>query len=181
MDALGMVEINSIAAGIEAGDEMLKTADVQLVCAQPVCPGKYMVIVQGKVAAVRSSVDAGIASAKETLIDSLVIASVHPQVFSALACATEIEKCNAVGVIETFSLVTTIYAADEAVKSANVELIEIRLGRGLGGKSFVIITGDVSSVKHAVEASLKSELTQGMVVRTAVIPSPHPDMMKALL
>lgn len=176
-----MIELNSIAGGIEAGDQMLKTANVNLICAQPVCPGKYIVIVQGKVADVKSSVEAGVEVAKETLVDSIVIASVHTQVFAALNCTTEIEKRNAVGVIETFSLVTAIYAADSAVKSAEVDLIEIRLGRGLGGKSYVVMTGDVSSVKHAVEVSSNSEQCQGMIVRTAVIPSPHPDLMKALL
>ncbi|MBO5520268.1 MAG: BMC domain-containing protein, partial [Eubacterium sp.] len=59
MNALGMVEIQSIPAGIEAGDFMLKAASVDLVTAQAVCAGKYIVIVTGDVAAVRSSVQAG--------------------------------------------------------------------------------------------------------------------------
>ena len=51
MEALGMVELNSVAAGVKAGDEMLKTANVELIAAQPTCPGKYMIVVQGKVSA----------------------------------------------------------------------------------------------------------------------------------
>lgn len=181
MDALGMIELNSVASGIEAGDEMLKTADVRLINALPVCPGKYMVMVQGGVAAVKSSIEAGKIIAKETLVDSLVIANVHPQVFSALNLSSEIKKRNALGIIETFSLVSTIYAADSAVKSANVDLIEIRLGRGLGGKAYVVLTGDVSAVKYAVESAAKSNECEGMIVRTVVIPSPDPDLMNTLL
>ena len=56
MNALGMIETNSIPVGIEAGDAMLKAADVALVTAQAVCAGKYIVIVSGDVAAVKASV-----------------------------------------------------------------------------------------------------------------------------
>lgn len=181
MDALGMIEVNSIAAGIDAGDAMLKTASVALVNAQPVCCGKYIVIVQGKVAEVQSSVDSGVNTAMESLVDSVVIPNVHPQVFSALNCSSIIERNDAVGVIETFSLAASIYAADAAVKAAHVDLIEVRLGRGLGGKAFVVLTGDVSSVKAAVDSASKNHSTEGMIARVTVIPSPHPDLMKALL
>lgn len=181
MDALGMIEVNSIAGGVDVGDVMLKTANVSLINAQPVCCGKYIIMVQGSVAAVKSSVEAGVLIAKESLVDSLVIPNVHKQVFYALNCSSIIEKTGAIGVIETFSLVASIYAADTAVKAAKVDLIEIRLGRGLGGKAYVVITGDVSSVKSAVEAAVKSPGSEGMIARTSVIPSPHPDLMKALL
>jgi microcompartment protein CcmL/EutN len=181
MDALGMIEVNSIAAGIDAGDAMLKTASVTLINAQPVCCGKYIVMVQGKVAEVKSSVESGINAAGGCLVDSLVIPNVHPQVFSALNCSSVIEKKDAVGIIETFSLVASLYAADTAVKAAQVDLIEIRLGRGLGGKAYVILTGDVSSVKASVDSASKGQSSEGMIARVTVIPSPHADLMKALL
>ena len=37
MNALGMIEVQSIPLGVNAGDAMLKAATVQLVTAQPVC------------------------------------------------------------------------------------------------------------------------------------------------
>lgn len=180
MDALGLIEVNSIAAGIEIADIMLKTADVKLLSAQPICCGKYIIMVQGGVSEVKSSVDSGKPAAEESIVDSFVIANIHPQVFSAITCATEISGINAVGVIETFSLAACILSADSAVKAADVDLIEIRLGRGLGGKSFVVMTGDVSAVKHAVESGSKRHESDGMIARTAIIPSPHKELMKAL-
>ena len=39
MNALGMIELTSIPAGVQAGDAMLKAAAVELVTAQPVCAG----------------------------------------------------------------------------------------------------------------------------------------------
>ena len=181
MDALGMVEVNSIAAGMEVSDAMLKAANVRLVGAQPVCAGKYITLVQGDVAAVKSSVDAGVSVAGNYHVDSFIIPNLHEQIFKALACATALERTDAIGTIETYSLATCIEAADTAVKSANIELIEIRLGRGLGGKSFVTMTGDVSAVKFAVENAVKSLGSGGMLLKTSVIPSPHPDLIKSIV
>lgn len=181
LDALGMIEVNSIAAGFGIADVMMKTADVRLVSAQPICCGKYMIIVQGGVSEVKSSVESGREMAGSSLVDSFVIANIHPQVFKALSCSTEMQGTNAIGVFETFSLAACIVTSDAAVKAADVDLLEIRLGRGMGGKSFVVMTGDVSAVKHAVEAGTKQQDLNGMITNTVVIPSPHSDFIKAVL
>lgn len=176
-----MIETNSIPAGIEAGDAMLKAASVSLVSAQAVCAGKYIVIVSGDVAAVKSSVEAGRAVADWALVDSIVIPNVSEQVISAMCAATDIGKPDALGILESYSLASAVVCADTAVKAADVTLIEVRLGRGLGGKSFVVLTGEVAAVRFSMDAASKVEDAQGMVARTVVIPSPHPDILKAVL
>jgi microcompartment protein CcmL/EutN len=181
MNAIGMVETNCIPKGIEAGDAMLKAADVALVIAQTACAGKYVVIVTGDVAAVKAAVQAGGATAEETLVDSMVIPNADEQVIRAISACTDPGHCEALGIIETFSLASAIVCADSAVKSADVALIEIRLGRGMGGKSFVTLTGDVAAARFAVETARRGEETAGMVARTVVIPSPHPDIISAII
>ena len=137
MNALGMIETNAIPVGVNAGDAMLKAATVELVAAQPVCAGKYIVIVTGEVAAVKESVEAGKTTAGSRLVDSMVISHVHEQVPKAINAFNEIGTVSAVGVMEAFSLCSAVVAADAAVKAADIQLIDIRLGRGLGGKSFI--------------------------------------------
>ena len=181
MDALGMIELNSVAAGIEASDSMLKIAATTLTAAHPVCSGKFIVMVRGEVAAVKSSVEAGVKTSGENLVDSLLIPNVNPQVFRAVAGAMEVPEGGAIGVIETFSLASCIYASDAAVKAADVTLIEVRLGRGLGGKSYVVMTGDVSSVNEAVRVGKSAPECLGMIVRTAVIAAPHESVKEALI
>ena len=129
----------------------------------------------------KSSVQAGIENAGSTLVDSLVIPNVDERVIAAMAGACPAEQVQAVGVVETFSLASAISVADIAVKAADVELIEVRLGRGMGGKSFVIVTGEVAAVEAAVQAAEKSEETQGLISSSVVIPSPHMDMIRALM
>ena len=160
---------------------MLNAASVELVTAQAVCAGKYIVIVTGEVAAVRSSVQAGENAAGNLLINSIVISGIHRQVPQAINACTEIGQVEAVGVMETFSLCAAVIAADAAVKAAEVDLIEVRLGRGLGGKSFIVLTGDVAAVHAAVDAGTALDEVQGLMSRSVVIPSPHPDIIKSLL
>ena len=58
---------------------------------------------------------------------------------------------------------------------------EVRLGRGMGGKSFVIVTGEVAAVEAAVQAAEGSKETHGLISSSVVIPSPHMDIIRALL
>ncbi len=181
MTAIGVVETNSIPLGVLAGDQMVKTAMVNLVSAQTACAGKYIVVVSGDVAAVRAAVSAGVSGAASQLVDSLVIPNIDERVLHAMMGATLIEQPQALGVVETFSLASTISAADTAVKTSAVELIEVRLGRGMGGKSFVMFTGEVAAVEAAMKAIEHSEGSQGLIGSSVVIPSPHMDMIRALL
>ena len=181
MIAIGVVETLSIPMGVLAGDQMLKTAQVELIEAQTTCPGKYIVVICGEVAAVRSAVQAGIDAVGETLVDSLVIPNVDERVVAAMAGATPAEDVQAVGVLETFSLASSVNAADAAVKAANVELIEVRLGRGMGGKSFIAVTGEVAAVEASIRAAEALAGMEGLIASRVVIPSPHPDMIRALM
>ena len=45
--AIGMIEFKTVSAGITAADAMVKTADVELLEAQTVCPGKYIALISG--------------------------------------------------------------------------------------------------------------------------------------
>lgn len=181
MAAIGMNEFMSIPAGIEACDAMLKAADVELVSAGCVCAGKYYVIVTGEVAAVRSSVEAGKEISKGLLVDSMVIPNVDPDVAKAIVACTEVDRLRALGIMETYSLCAAIVAADTAAKAADVKLLEVRLGRGLGGKSFILLTGEVSAVKASIKGAEAKEETKGLMAKSAVIPAPHPDMLRALV
>ena len=181
MISLGLLELSSIARGIEAGDAMVKAADVRLLKAGTVCPGKYEILLSGEVAAVASSMEVGRACAAEYLVDDLVIASLDPQVTAALGGCTPPPHIAALGVMEFFSIAASVVAADAAAKSAEVRLMEIRLGLGIGGKSFVTLCGDVAAVQAAIQAGVKEAAQKGMVVSTCVIPSPSPDIFLAML
>ena len=175
--AIGMVELSSIARGIETSDSMLKAAQVELLRSVTVCPGKYMVIVGGDTGAVRASLEAGKAAGGEFVVDTLLIPSVHEQVFPAIS-GTVVTDPQAVGVIEYYSIASAIEAADAAAKAAQITLIEVRTGYAIGGKGFVVLTGDVGAVRAAIDAAKQvSEL----YVESTVIPRPAPQLLESLL
>ena len=149
--AIGMIEFNSIARGIYVADQMVKTSDVEIVTANSVCPGKYIAIVHGDVSSVETSVKRGLETAGEFFVDSIVIPNVHAGVFPAVVSATIPEEIQALGILESYSLATMVIATDAVLKAAQLEPIEVRLGTGLGGKSYFTFTGDVAAVKAGIE------------------------------
>jgi len=179
--AIGLVEFNSIARGIEVADQMLKTANVEIIISTATCPGKYITLVHGDVAAVENSVKSAVRLGGEFLVDDLIIPNVDDQIFPAITGSSSIEKIRAIGVIESFSIASMIVAADAGVKAANVELLELRLGSGIGGKSYVIMTGDVSDVNASVEVGVNAIKDTGNIVAYTVIPSPHDNFKKTLI
>jgi len=176
--AIGMLELSSIARGIEAGDDMIKAARIDLIRASSVCPGKYIVIVAGDTGDVKAAMKAGIAKAETYLVDSLQISNVHEQLIPALSAAVAVDKPGAVGVIEFYSISSAILAADAAAKAAQISLIEVRIGYAIGGKGFVTLMGEVGAVRAAIAAAKE---TSELYVESTVIPRPSPEIFEALL
>lgn len=115
-------------------------------------------------------------------MDSLVIPNVDERVVAAMAGACPAEQVEAVGVVETFSLASAISVADISVKAARRGPHRGAPGARHGRQTYVIITGEVA----AVEASVRGrggpgEGLEGLIASSVVIPSPHMDMIRALM
>lgn len=181
--SLGLVEFNSIAKGIEGADSMVKAADVQVVATRPVCPGKYIILVSGEISAVESSVAVGVNQGGQYVVDTFILPSAHPSLLQAFNNTNDPGKIvpGALGVIETFSVAAIIMAADVAAKASDVEVTELRVAVGVGGKGVALFTGDVSAVEAAVNAGAKVAADKGLLVQQVVIPSLDRDLWDALI
>lgn len=179
--AIGLIELRSIARGMKTTDAILKAANVELLRAHVVCPGKYIILIAGAISQVKNAVSIGQQIAPEVVVDHFVLSNVHPSVFPALTATTEIERVKAIGVVETFTLAASIVAADTAVKAAPVDLIEIRLPFAMGGKAFTVFTGEVSAVRSGVQAAADRLRDEGVIDSFEVIPAPHKDLVEKLL
>ncbi|MBQ7039788.1 MAG: BMC domain-containing protein [Clostridia bacterium] len=179
--AIGMAEYQTVSAGIRAADLMVKTADVEIIEAQVVCPGKYIVLISGELSAVRASVDAAKAIYENKLIDSFVLGNPDDSIFPAIYGANAIENKNALGVLETFSAASIIVAADMAAKTADVQLIELRIAKGMCGKSYLLLTGEVAAVQAAIDRAQQEVGSGGMFLDSSVIASPDSKMWETIL
>lgn len=180
--SIGMLELSSVARGVEVADSVLWSARVEMLFASPVQPGKYVMLFTGSVQDVRSAARDGAETAGPDLVDSLVIPQLHEQVLPILRRnGGRIHgELDAVGVIETTTVASSIVACDTALKTASVDLIDLRIANGLGGKSFFTLTGEVSDVRSAVQAGARTAAERGLLARDVVIARPHPELVAHL-
>ncbi len=179
--AIGMVEYATVSTGIQAADTLVKTAEVEIIEAQVVCPGKYIVIIAGELSALKASVDACKFRYGEKLVDSFVLGNVDDGVFPAMYATVDVENPRAMGVMETYSGASAIVAADAAAKTADVTLVELRIARGMCGKSYLILSGEVAAVSAAIENANAAAGDKGMFLDSSIIPNPDPKLWEKIL
>ena len=140
-------------------------------------------MVTGDVTSVDAALHAGATAAGASLIERRQIARVHPAVLAGISQSGEIDsrQLRSIGVIETFSAASIIEVADSAVKSANVTLLRVHLAMALGGKGFLLMAGDVSSVQAAVATASEVAARDGMLVGRCVIPAPSEELFRDYL
>lgn len=178
--ALLLLEFDSIAAGIEAGDAMVKRAPLLTLHAGTVHPGKYLVMAGGEVADVEEAWIAGRSMTSGFAVDEVFLPDVDPRVVSSLTGTRKPGPGEALGVIETRTVASTIQAADAAVKGALVDLLEIHLADGLGGKAYALFGGEVANVEEAVQVGVASLRDPVVLVASVVIPQLHEEMRENL-
>ncbi|MDR2750191.1 MAG: BMC domain-containing protein [Clostridiales bacterium] len=178
--SIAAYELKSIAKGVEAADAALKSANVKLVSAQPVCPGKFEIFLAGPLSDVKAASDRIDREFGEFLIDSVQIGRIDQSVAKALLGALPQPTLDALGSIETFTAASTIMAADAAVKSACVSILELRIARGMGGKGYVSFTGAAADTPAAIEAGSASAKRQGTFVASSFIAAPHRELWNLL-
>ena len=177
-NSIGAIELSSIGLGYRAQDELLKAGNVQILIARTICSGKYLIIFGGPVSDVEASLKAAEQVSGEAVIDSLVIPNVQEMVFPAMGQSVVLEKgqAEALGVIETYSGVSIIAAADAAAKAAKVTLFKIHIAMALGGKAYCLLTGTVADCEAAVSAGAAEARDRGLLVSEVVIPRPSEEL-----
>lgn len=180
MVSIGIIEINNIAKGYLVCDNILKKSQVQMVMAQPVCPGKFIMIFGGSVSSVKVACDYARVNFSENVLDISEFGNIDIRVFDALNGAAGGATSGALGIVETFSVSSCILAADAALKAANVEIAELRIARGMAGKSYVALSGTVAAVTAGVDAGVQNAIDNGLLNDTAIIASPHEDLWQYL-
>mgnify|MGYP001381288012 CR=1 FL=1 len=176
--SIGAVELSSIAVGYQVQDAMLKAANVEILIARTICSGKYFIVVGGSVSDVASGIRAALAAPSEAIIDHVEIPNVHESVFPALGQSVTIAEpdAGAMGIVETFSGVSVLAAADAAAKAAKVQLFRIHVAMALGGKGFCLMTGTVGDCRTGVSAAAAEVRKRGLLVAETVITRPSKEL-----
>jgi microcompartment protein CcmL/EutN len=176
---LALLEVSSLARGVVVADAVAKRARIELLQCGPVSPGKYLVLFTGGVGEVDESMAAGVAAAKESLLDRLFLPQAHAQLLPALRAgaagfAHEAAEDPA-GVVELHSVAAALRSADAACKAAEVRLQLLHLARGIGGKAWFILRGDLESIEAGVLAATQAA-GDGLLAGAEIIARPHADL-----
>lgn len=176
--AICLIEFNNIADGITAADAMTKKAPIAMLKSGTISQGKYLVLIGGSTASVKESYQEGMSISSENVVDSLFLPDIHSQVYRAVLGYRQPCDVEALGIIETGTVAATIQVADAGVKGAKVNIVEIRLADGYGGKGYTLFNGKVEDVEAALEIGLQSIETHQVTVVSRIISALHPQVSR---
>ena len=178
-DALALVELDSIARGYRVVDAMVKRSPVEILEANLVEPGKYLVLFAGGVAEVEEAYAAALEVGQGHLVDTLLLPMVHASVVPGLRGAQDCEDPDTIGIVEASNVSAMLESCDRALKDADVALAGLRLTPALGGKAFFVVHGAQADVEAATEVA--TAVLVERKVQVEVIPRPHEDFLAYLL
>jgi microcompartment protein CcmL/EutN len=179
-DNLGVIEFKSIARGIYTTDSMLKEAAVSLVLATTLCPGKYLTVVGGNVSAVEKAVSVAKNIGAKEVYSARSVNSINKAVTDAIGGVVKRTIDDSISIIESQNMACMISAADISLDTAEVEIVELRLGKGCGANSFFIITGQLSAVEEATGKAVLFLQKEGSLIAFRIVKNPDRDILKWL-
>ena len=180
-DALALIEFDSVASGLRAVDVIVKASPVEVLEANLVEPGKFLVLYVGGVAEVEASQLAVKEEFATSIRAEILLPMVHPDLVHALRGSEDREHPEALGIVEGSDVAHTLVAADRSLKDASVRLVGIRVAVGLGGRAFYVIRGALHDVEAGVASGLSILEAADRVYRTEIIARPHREMVPWLL
>jgi microcompartment protein CcmL/EutN len=150
--ALAMLVLSDIPAGLRALDGLAKEAPIELLATGTIQCGSYMLAFGGQVDPVQRAHARAIELAGGTVIDEVLLAHADERIVPAWRDGSiqGLGEGDTLGVISVSSPPTILRAVDRALKGALVELLELRVGDGLGGKALAMLWGET----HDVQAGL---------------------------
>jgi microcompartment protein CcmL/EutN len=177
---MALLEFKSVAAGVLAGDHMVKRSPIALLRCGSIHPGRYLILVGGSVASTEEAYAAGlqIGEAQGAISDSVFLGDVHPYLHDAVLGARCDLEGAALAVVETRSSPALLNAVDAAVKSTPVMLCEVRLGDDLGGHALALMAGDLHDAETALE--ICAERAGERLLARTLMPRLDPDLRSLL-
>jgi microcompartment protein CcmL/EutN len=180
--ALGFIELSSISRGLFLTDAILKKAPVRVVASLPISSGKHVLVFVGDVASVDEAHRAAIEAGDGTVVREVLIPGLHEQLAPFMdslwtAESTRSLAGESVGIVESSTLAGAILSADRALKAARVSLCRMRLGQGIGGKAYFVLTGRQDDVEAALEAARDTLVGLDSFCRMDIVPRPQDEAL----
>jgi microcompartment protein CcmL/EutN len=152
--ALALLELGSIAKGIVTLDALTKRARVSILLSEAVSPGKFLLLFAGEVADVGEAFEAGRASAGGALLDTLHLPNAHDALLPLIRGErTPLGSDTALSIQEFASVGAALRALDRALKETPCRGHKLHIARGIGGKAYFVLGGELHDVEAADAAA----------------------------
>lgn len=173
--AIAGLEFADIPTGIFATDAMVKKAPISVLKCGIVSPGRYLTIIGGSTASVDESFNEGCFWGKEFLTDKVLLPDVHPQLHDAILGRVGAKRATgALAILQTPTVCSTIRAAELALKSTPISLVELRLAESpLAGRGISVYRGELFDIEAAMDVARSFLAQAGLSASVKIIPSPH--------
>jgi len=148
-----MLDIGDVPPALVALDALAKEALVEVIARGTIQPGRFAILFAGEVEPVERSFYKGQSLSRASLRDSVLLPHAEERLVPAIAEAALRWPApgDTLGVIQLGFPPTLLRAVDAALKGALVELIQLRLGDGLGGRGIALLWGETHDVEAALE------------------------------
>lgn len=179
--AIALIECSNLPAGISAADAMVKKSPIAMLKSGTVSQGKFLILVGGSTASVEEAYREGLRVAGRSVVDSLILPDVHPQVHRAILGHRQPCDADSLGILETHTVAAIIEAADAGVKGAEVAIVEMRLADGYGGKGYTLFSGKLEEVEAAMQIARERIGERRVITATQIIASLHPEVAREIV
>ncbi|HEX5856122.1 MAG TPA: BMC domain-containing protein [Thermoanaerobaculia bacterium] len=181
--ALALILLGDIPPGLFVLDALAKEAEVEVLKTGTIHCGRYLILFGGEVGPVERSWRRALDLGGSSVVDEVLLPHAEARVAPAIRTGTIRWPASGdtLGVLQAATPPVLVRAVDAALKGALVELVELRVGDGLGGKAIASLWGETHDVEAAIDlarASFERAGAQGS--STAVIPRADPSVREAL-
>ena len=179
--AVGMIEVEGVAAAIVGADAACKAADVQLAGWASI-GGYTTAFFTGTISDVAAALQSGEEAARR-IIEHVVALLLHQP---AVACRHFVDfpagdpsdvPAGALGLVETRGYGVHIHTNDQMVKTAAVEVIKVLTVHDRVVCSLIL--GDIGAVTEAIAVAQQRLAGGEHLLGTALIPQPRPEVLAA--
>jgi microcompartment protein CcmL/EutN len=181
--ALAMLLLGEVPPGLRVLDALAKEAEVEVLQTGTIHCGRYLILFGGEVGPVERSWRRALDIAGSHVLDEVLLP--HAEARLTPAIRTGVVRWpsagDTLGVLQAATPPALIRAVDAALKGALVDLVELRVGDGLGGKAIASLWGETHDVEAAIDLARASfEKAGAQDFSTAVIPRADPAVREAL-
>ena len=181
--ALAMLLLTEVPAGLFVLDALVKEAYVTVLQTGTIQCGRYLILFGGEVEPVDRSFARAIEKGGGQVVDSVLLPHAEERLLPAIQDGVRRwpGPGDTLGMVQAATPPVLLRAVDAALKGALVDLVELRIGDGLGGKAIASLWGETHDVEAAIDLA-RASLERGNArdASTSIIANADPVVRAAL-